>query len=74
MGCPQSRDSEGAAKSKAIDQELRKYQEEWARQVKMLLLGPGESGKSTVFKQMNPSSAELCTVSSSEEGHERRRQ
>jgi len=52
MGCGDSRDTAGAATSKAIDQELRKYQEEWSKQVKMLLLGPGESGKSTVFKQM----------------------
>lgn len=52
MGCGPSRDPVGAAASKAIDQELRRYQEEWAKQVKLLLLGPGESGKSTVFKQM----------------------
>jgi GTPase SAR1 family protein len=40
------------AVSKQIDQEIKKAQEEFKKQVKMLLLGPGESGKSTVFKQM----------------------
>lgn len=53
MGCTESRGNpEEAAISKAIDMELRKQLEESKKQVKMLLLGPGESGKSTVFKQM----------------------
>lgn len=53
MGCTESRgDPQQAAVSKQIDVDLRKQMEESKKQVKMLLLGPGESGKSTVFKQM----------------------
>ena len=35
-----------------IEEELRKYKSQLLKEKKILLLGPGESGKSTVFKQM----------------------
>jgi len=38
--------------SNQIDMELRKYKSQLDQERKILLLGPGESGKSTVFKQM----------------------
>jgi GTPase SAR1 family protein len=39
-------------KSKRIDSGLREHAQIMHNTVKMILLGPGESGKSTVFKQM----------------------
>jgi len=42
----------GRQKSQGIDEEIRKYRQQLEREQKILLLGPGESGKSTVFKQM----------------------
>jgi len=51
MGCGNSQDP-NRVKSLAIDEELHKYRASLNREVKILLLGPGESGKSTVFKQM----------------------
>jgi len=39
-------------KDKLLQEELEKQQQEEARIVKLLVLGTGESGKSTVFKQM----------------------
>jgi len=44
--------SEDALKSKNIDRELAKTKEEESRHVKLLLLGAGESGKSTIAKQI----------------------
>lgn len=38
--------------SKKIDQQLQREAREQKKEVKILLLGPGESGKSTFFKQM----------------------
>jgi len=53
MGACVARANDPAAiKSKAIDTELKKYHNRHDTKVKLLLLGPGESGKSTVFKQM----------------------
>ena len=45
-------DKEQAAKSKDIDSQIRKGGKEWDSELKILLLGIGESGKSTIAKQM----------------------
>jgi len=54
MGCAVSTtaDREALEKSKKIDRDLRMEGEKFAREVKLLLLGAGESGKSTIVKQM----------------------
>lgn len=44
--------SEEEKKSKKIDEDLASTRKNLHNEVKLLLLGPGESGKSTVFKQM----------------------
>ncbi|KAK4054327.1 guanine nucleotide-binding protein subunit alpha [Microbotryomycetes sp. JL221] len=57
MGCggskPYTEEDNGAkARSDAIDAELKKARSEMRRDVKLLFLGAGESGKTTVIKQM----------------------
>ncbi|GAA5991039.1 hypothetical protein JCM10908_006513 [Rhodotorula pacifica] len=44
--------SQELTQSKAIDRLLREEEDRLAKEVKMLLLGPGSSGKSTILKQM----------------------
>ncbi|CAK7234175.1 G-Protein alpha subunit [Sporothrix curviconia] len=45
-------DDDGAARSRELDKVIRADEKRLAREVKLLLLGAGESGKSTVLKQM----------------------
>ncbi|XP_042236198.1 guanine nucleotide-binding protein G(o) subunit alpha isoform X5 [Homarus americanus] len=53
MGCTMSMEEKAAmAKSREIDRDLFFAAESAARDVKLLLLGAGESGKSTIVKQM----------------------
>lgn len=55
MGCSQSIDAETRQQqlvNKQIEDELKRARNEESRTSKMLLLGAGESGKSTLLKQM----------------------
>ncbi|KAF8562425.1 hypothetical protein P879_11046 [Paragonimus westermani] len=53
MGCVESREQKAAvARSKIIDKTLKADGEATSKQAKLLLLGAGESGKSTIVKQM----------------------
>uniref|UniRef100_A0A8B9GNX8 Guanine nucleotide-binding protein G(i) subunit alpha-1 n=1 Tax=Astyanax mexicanus TaxID=7994 RepID=A0A8B9GNX8_ASTMX len=53
MGCTLSTEDKAAVeRSRMIDRNLRDDGEKAAREVKLLLLGAGESGKSTIVKQM----------------------
>lgn len=55
-GCISSEaESPAAARSKQIDQELKEDQKKMAKEVKLLLLGAGASGKSTILKQASGS-------------------
>lgn len=57
MGCLQSKNAYAGSKdekeqSKKIDEMIRKDRKDLEHEVKLLLLGAGESGKSTITKQM----------------------
>eukprot|EP00124_Ichthyophonus_hoferi_P004317 Ihof_evm1s461 gene=Ihof_evmTU1s461 len=49
---PGRQNDEGSKTNREIDQELKVKKAQLAQEVKLLLLGAGESGKSTVLKQM----------------------
>jgi len=61
MGCTISQyDREAAERSRKIDKELAKHGEEASKDIKLLLLGAGESGKSTIVRQMKIIYEEGC--------------
>ena len=45
-------ESSEKTRSRRIDAELQSHDERSAKSIKVLLLGPGESGKSTIIKQI----------------------
>ena len=52
MGCSQSLISEENLRNRKITRELKKDYAKYSKIAKLLLLGAGESGKSTIVKQM----------------------
>ncbi|KAG5651387.1 hypothetical protein H0H81_008853 [Sphagnurus paluster] len=51
-GCVSTADRAGKLKSDLIDKQIEEDSKKYKRECKILLLGSGESGKSTIVKQM----------------------
>ncbi|RXW17752.1 hypothetical protein EST38_g8101 [Candolleomyces aberdarensis] len=51
-GCVSTADRAGKARSDEIDKQIEEDNKRFKRECKILLLGSGESGKSTIVKQM----------------------
>lgn len=52
MGCPASKSGPERQVSKEADKQIRRWMKNYKPITKLLLLGPGESGKTTIIKQM----------------------
>ncbi|GAC71948.1 G-protein alpha subunit [Moesziomyces antarcticus T-34] len=52
MSAEQSSDTPEFKKSRALDRQIKEDEKNMSREVKLLLLGAGESGKSTILKSM----------------------
>uniref|UniRef100_A0A5F5PN74 G protein subunit alpha o1 n=1 Tax=Equus caballus TaxID=9796 RepID=A0A5F5PN74_HORSE len=64
MGCTLSAEERAALeRSKAIEKNLKEDGISAAKDVKLLLLGAGESGKSTIVKQMKYLLSSYCVAS-----------
>lgn len=55
MSTPSSHTGEACGQySRIIDREIREAERQAAKEIKILLLGAGESGKTTILKQVRP--------------------
>lgn len=52
MGCTASKKTDEEAQNEGINRDMRKAKDREKAELKLLLLGAGDSGKTTVFKQM----------------------
>jgi guanine nucleotide-binding protein subunit alpha len=52
MGCVHSQETSDEERSRHIEGDIKKARTQMASEIKLLLLGSGESGKSTLVKQM----------------------